>query len=86
MGLPFTGNWLGIKKKMVNNLVIFRVKCLQVKMTTGATIHTTNGLMMSVRRRTSFHPTETKIPVVDTASPANITETAMPNGSKEGIF
>ncbi|XP_057515402.1 protein LUTEIN DEFICIENT 5, chloroplastic [Amaranthus tricolor] len=57
-----------------------------VKMTTGATIHTTNGLMMSVRRRTNFHPTDPKIPVVDTASPANVTEAAMPNGSKEGIF
>ena len=55
-------------------------------MTTGATIHTTNGLMMSVRRRTNFHPTDPKIPVVDTASPANVTEAAMPNGSKEGIF
>lgn len=47
-----------------------------VKMTTGATIHTTNGLMMRVRQRTRY-PVKPTIPVVETASPASFTETAM---------
>ncbi|XP_021772388.1 protein LUTEIN DEFICIENT 5, chloroplastic-like [Chenopodium quinoa] len=47
-----------------------------VKMTTGATIHTTNGLVMRVRQRTRYPATPT-IPVVETASPASITEAAI---------
>lgn len=44
-------------------------------MTTGATIHTTNGLMMKVRQRTR-HPVKPTIPIVETA-PASIAEAAM---------
>ncbi|KNA19445.1 hypothetical protein SOVF_061630 [Spinacia oleracea] len=47
-----------------------------VKMTTGATIHTTNGLMMRVRHRTTY-PIKPTIPVVETASPASIIEAAI---------
>ncbi|XP_074311340.1 protein LUTEIN DEFICIENT 5, chloroplastic [Silene latifolia] len=42
-----------------------------VQMTTGATIHTTNGLVMKVRRRTYSVPT-IGIPVVETNSSADI--------------
>lgn len=50
-----------------------------VKMTTGATIHTTNGLVMRPKRRTRY-PDKPTIPIVETASPAGISEAVMSEG------
>ncbi|KAK9673396.1 hypothetical protein RND81_12G165000 [Saponaria officinalis] len=55
-----------------------------VKMTTGATIHTTNGLVMKVRRRTYPVPTF-GIPVVETKSSADIAAMSPEVDEKEEV-